>query len=522
MAGPADTPRGELNGQPPADPAIARQAALRDAAEFGIVGKLSTGTAGVGRGGGGRADLLAAPPAPPKADKRPTVAEGGGGKARAKRVAHRPAPRRPSAGLGTCSADARRPLAQRVRVWRKRLRTIDNEAQLIGRHTAALRACELMGWRSERTFLELLQRHIKSEAGAKLVLQHFGPRPEVQRFIAKLILRRAVDKRLIAAVQGVLFGGAVDWPKLDRELTELLDVDARIDKLREAMARAPEDPSGIIRLVSLLAQAGRSDEALVIGRRLRERGLMTLDVARQLGDVLARAKLDDEAVRTYSEIVEFDPHSTASRRLLGDIYLAHGWYGQAYRQYKTIVGVEPADSLGWLRLANAAAGAGRLDEALRLDRRVASAQGRPGPDDPRRWARLWSAARLARLLDKPPQGTSAAAIGRKLKELGLFRGVGTLVLLTWQDLNSDVALVATADEQVVALGEATDAAPVGLAAMVLSPADFARSELSAHLRSLPRLEPLALWRHDIGWDGKKFAVRLKRIELPTGETMATL
>ncbi|MBW2453356.1 MAG: hypothetical protein JRI68_02545 [Deltaproteobacteria bacterium] len=517
VAGPVDTPTEELDGLPPEDPQLPRQARLREAGEFGKIGLLNTGAGGVSRGGGGKADRVATP-APPaaKVAARPTQAEGQSGKERSEPVLYRRGPPQASVRLGTCSADARRPLAQRARVWRKRLRTITSEGELVFRHRAAIRACELTDWRSERTFLDLMQRHITSEAGTNIVLRHFATRPEVQRFIAKLILRRAVDPRVIAAVEKALFGGAVDWAKVDRELTELPDVEARIDKLREVMAQAPEDPNGIIRLVSLLAQAGKSDEALAMGRRLRERGLMTLDVARQLGDVLARASLADEAVRTYSEIVEFDPHSTASRRLLGDIYLAHGWHGQAYRQYKTIVEAAPADSLGWLRLANAAAGAGRIDEALRIDRRVASAQGRPGPDDPRRWARLWSAVRLASLLEKPPAGTSPAALQRKLKELGLFRGAGTLILVTWQDLNSDVALVTSADEQPVALGESTDAAPVGMAATLLSPADVARSELSAHLRSLPRLDPLALWRHDLQWDGKTFTVRRKRVDLPAG------
>ena len=38
---------------------------------------------------------------------------------------------------------------------------------------------------------------------------------------------------------------------------------------------------------------------------------------------------------------------------------------EAYRQYKTLTDLSPKDPLAWLRLANAAAGAGRIDEALR-------------------------------------------------------------------------------------------------------------------------------------------------------------
>ncbi len=420
----------------------------------------------------------------------------------------------------TCSAASSQPLARRALLWRKRLATAKSANGLLQRHIHAMRACELADWRSERAFLMLMQKHIKSEGGATLVLSHFRYRHEVQRFVAKLILRRAVDQRIIAAVQTVLFGG-VDWNSVDLKLSAIEDIEERITKLREMLTRAPDDPQGQIRLVELLARAGHSTEALSLGRRLRDRGLMSLTIARQLGDVLAREKLEEEAVRTYSEIVEFDPHNVASRRLLGDIYLSRGWYEPAYRQYKTATDLT-ADALGWLRLAAAAAGAGRVDEALRLERRVASSQGRPGPSDPRRWARMWSAARLARMIVKPPKGASKAALERKLKELQIFRGPAALVLLTWEDLSANVMLVSKSGKQELALGEHTDAAPVGLSASLVASAELDGAELLARLRSLPRIEPLVLQRHDIRFDGKSFVVSVKAAELAANATKAAL
>ena len=65
--------------------------------------------------------------------------------------------------------------------------------------------------------------------------------------------------------------------------------------------------------------------------------------------------------------------------------MGHAWHDAAYRQYKTLTEQQPTDFSAWLRLASAAAGCGRLDEALRLERKVAEAEGTPGPDDPRRW-----------------------------------------------------------------------------------------------------------------------------------------
>jgi tetratricopeptide (TPR) repeat protein len=424
----------------------------------------------------------------------------------------------------TCSALARLGLAQRVAVWRKRLATARGPEELLARYQSAAGACELDDWHAERVFLDFLQARIDSEGSAKVVLEAFASRPDVQRHLAKLILRRAVDDRLALAVERVVFGSAVDWAAVDRKLSEIDDPRKRLAELRAALAKAPDDPNGTIRLVSLLAATGEREEALRLGRRLREQGLLTLRVARQLGDLLARAKLDQEALRTYSEIVEFDAANPASRQLLGDIFLSRGWYDAAYRQYKTGVELLPDDPSSWLRLANAAAGAGRIDEALRLDRRVANAQGRPGPNDPRRWARLLSAARLADLLAKPPKGTSEQAIQRELKELALFSSAGSLLLLTWEDLTSDVTLVLEqagapakptggaaakpAAPKELALGEVTDAASVGLQAIMVTEGDAEGSKPVARLRSLPRQEALTLRFRRLSWDGKSFAVRL--------------
>ena len=427
--------------------------------------------------------------------------------------------------LHTCSDVARRPLAQRAILWVKRLRTAQSAHDVIGRYESARQACELNDWRSEQVFLRLMERHVDGVGAVTAVLSHFRSRPQVQRFVAKLIVRRTVDEQVVFAVQRALFGSSVMWDDVDRKLMEIESPTERIQKLREYVAREPDDPQGQIRLVEHLAAAGDLDQALNLGRRLRERGLLTLTIARQLGDVLARAGLEQEAVRTYSEIVEFDPDNRASRMLLGDIYLGHGWYEPAYRQYRTAAEADESDPFAWLRLAAAASGNGRVDEALRIERRVASAQGRPGADDPRRWARLHSAARVARLIAEPPKGEapSKSSLERKLKELQLFSGgTGTVVIVTWEDLRSDLMLLTKVDDVATAIGDVTDASRVGLAAVTLSTDELSRAALVGQLRSLPRRDAITLTRHDIAWDGKAFTVKVKREELGSGESRVTL
>lgn len=487
---------------------------------------------------------------PAKADKAQGLGASGSGRARGSegrmgRAAARPKKRRERKSGGTvsgrkpsivrvCSDVARRPLAQRATVWRRRLATADNAYELLSRYRSAQRGCELDDWRSERLFLYMMQLKIKTEGATKVVLRAMAARPQVQKYVARFILRRANDKRMVAAVREVLFGGAVNWGDVDRKASEIEDLQKRIAYLRSEMRKAPGDPDGDLRLVKLLVKAGRVSEALSHGRKLRDRGLMTLATARSLGDVLVQAKRKDEALRTYSEIVEFDPNSSAMRQRLGDIYLARGWYEPAYRQFRTALAmhertpsVRPNMLTGanlWLRVAASAAGSGRVDEALRIERKVATAQGRPGPRDPRRWARLWSAARIARLLAKPDAAKNASltqSMTRRLKQLQLFDGVGTLVLLTWEDLERD--LVLELDNEQPNDAERIDAARTGLSAMQF--AEAPSESWRVRLRNLPYGEAVRLRLHSIRWDGKDFAVKVKDHNLSAGETnlrMSTL
>jgi tetratricopeptide (TPR) repeat protein len=424
-----------------------------------------------------------------------------------------------------CSDLARRPLSERAIIWARRLKTAEGAGELVDRFQSARAACELSDWRAESRFLQLMQRFVRTPDEATYVVNQFVCQGESRLYLARLLLRRAVDEAFVAAVQRALFDSPVDWSQADLELTAILDPAKRLEKLRGYAARAPDDANGTIRLCRALAKAGLADEALLHARRLHERGLMTPLLLREVGDLLTVNSQGDEAVRTYSEIVEFDSSNLASRRLLGDIYLGHGWYDAAYRQYRTLTEQQPADFSAWLRLASSAAGSGRLDEALRLERKVAEAEGTPGPDDPRRWARLWSAARLARVINAPPKGEAepakiAEAMKRKLKELQLFQGPGSLVLLTWDDLAVD--LVLSPEDVAAARGEAVDASSVGLSGAYLPQGASAGLRVEARVRGGHRSGPLKLTRQELEWDGKEFKVQVKDFELAAADNKLTL
>jgi hypothetical protein len=408
--------------------------------------------------------------------------------------------------LASCSDTSAQPLALRAALWWRRLAAAKNDHELIERYETASRACELDSWRAQRVFLNFLQLHIQSASVAEGVLSYFASQPDVQRYVGRLLLRRTVDQELVSVVQRKLIGANIDWEELDMKLQGIPKLDERLARLTEALNAAPDDPDGTIRLVRLLMQSGRGEEAVALGNKLRDSGFFNPELARQLGDVLVLANRQEDALRTYSEMVEFDAGNHASRQLLGDTFLAHGWYDAAYRQYETLVEATSKQPLALLRLAAAAAGSGRVDEALRIERRVASAEGTPGPDDPRRWARLWSAARLGELLRQsggdPQHG---AQIQRELKDLQLWSSTGALVLLTWENLQADLTLAAQQDGRPVALRDTTDAADIGLYAAYVT----SSSALSKWLarRTGPTLSSAVKLRlHTIAWDGTRFTV----------------
>lgn len=416
--------------------------------------------------------------------------------------------------LSMCSDVAARPLSERLVLWQKRARKANSGEELAQIHDRAYSACELPDWRDESALLDILQQRVSTEQMAEALLVHLRSQPDAARFVAKNLLRRTVDVRIAAAVSRALYGG-VDWQRVDNEIAATDKLDRQLLVIKTAMLAAPDDPQGELRYVRVLARAGERQEALSRGRRLRDRGMMTPTLAQQLGDVLVEAGENEEALRTYSEIVEFDGESKESRRVLGDIFQRQGWYPQAYRQYKTLTDLDSKNPLAWLRLANAAASAGRVDEALRIDREVAGGEGTPGPHDPRMFARLLSASRLAALLAKPDAnaGATPEAVGRKLKELSLFSGPGTLALLTWDDLDAQIHIGAPDEKKETLAGEATDAGAVGLYSVLGTTETWDRVPHAVRNKGNLLVRPVKFRLHVLTWDGKSFSVKTKSGEL---------
>jgi tetratricopeptide (TPR) repeat protein len=181
-------------------------------------------------------------------------------------------------------------------------------------YEAAVASCELPGWKDQRVFLDLLQSRVSTEGDVSMLLAHFRGQPDARAYLVKVLLRRLVDPSLVAAVENVVFGSDVDWLLVDRTLALETDPERRLAIVGKALERAPDDPQGERRLIALYVEQGRIDDAIDRGRRLGEKGLVTPELALQIGELLARAGREEDARRLFSELVEFDPRDANSRR----------------------------------------------------------------------------------------------------------------------------------------------------------------------------------------------------------------
>ena len=422
-----------------------------------------------------------------------------------------------------CSDASARGLAHRRILWRKRLRTITTMTEALEIYEASAGSCEIRNWKDQRTFLGLLQGKARTEAEIGLMLGHFGDEPDAARYLARTLLRRLVDPALVAAVDAAMFGARVDWSDVDRRVVLALTPSDKLEIVRDALARAPGDPEGELRMLELLVASERLDEAVSRGRRLREQGLMTPVLAQSLGEIMVAHGQTEEAQRLFSELVEFDPGSPVSRRLLGDIFLRHGWYDSAYRQYEDLIELDAEDPLAAIRLARAAAGTGRIDEALRTLRKIAAGEGRPGADDPRRFARLHAAAYLAGLLENADDSSEIpqASIVRELRRLQLFDGPSTWMLLVWEDLQAQLVLAPVDPATQPYTGDALSAGDTGLFAQQAPPAGLAALTVRHAGEVMNRA--VKFTKITIRFDGKEFSVDREQGELPARQSrlMAT-
>ncbi len=423
---------------------------------------------------------------------------------------------------GACSDASRRPLSQRRVLWQRRLDEAGSPAGWTGVFFDAGSRCELPQWRHQQALLEMIEARATSADQVRALLAGFSSYPKLRRLLQRRIVRRTLDPDLL---YGIYSWSGPDWHTVRRGLAAIEKPEKRLEELQKVLDRFPEDPVGQGILIEVLLEMGDVEKARQVATRLRRDELAGPLVLGTLCDLQAEVGHEADARRTCSELVEFNAMDPAARRRLGDLFLRHGWYDAAYRQYRTLAEMSPADPSGLLRLAAAAAGMGRVDEALRVERKVAAGDGEPGPMDPRRWARLLSSVRLARMILAARAGDEKEQIEsleRALKRSGGFTEPVRFVLLVWEDLESPVRLVVEQGGKPFTVADRIDAPGIGLVMVDLGRATLADVDLSLELGVPPMRRALPLSLITIEFDGQTFQLAEKKLTLPARAVKAKI
>jgi len=342
----------------------------------------------------------------------------------------------PTRALGTrrrCSDAAGQDLEVRAALWRERLAANAGLAGALSVWREALGACELETWRDRRTLVDRLLAHVGGVSEQVRLYEALRGDGSVAAYLRAAILRRVRTPWEVDAVRrGLGLEVPVDWGFFARLYRAQPTPALKLALVRRWLEVAPDETDLRLRLLALLEETGALGEAKRLARALRADPFADARVRTAIGEFWLRQGDEKEARRVLSEVVELAPLDPWARRRLGDLYRAHGWADDAGREYQMLARLRPNDGDVMLLLARAAADAGRLDEALRLEQRLAETV-EPGVDaGAAGLARLWTLVRLARLRASNPDGARLAQLRERERGAGALRDPPALfAALTW-------------------------------------------------------------------------------------------
>ena len=339
-------------------------------------------------------------------------------------------------GLGTqrqCSDASRQDLSVRSNLWRERLSANAGAQGALSVWREAARQCELSSWRARRELLRAILRNLPSVDGRLAVYRGLSD-ASVGAYLRRAILAGLRTPDEVALVRTALgLDAALEWEVFSRLWKRAADANAKLALVRRWLEVVPEEMDLRLRLLALLEETGRFGEAEELAHQLRADPLADARTRTAVGEFWLRRENEKEARRVFSEIVERTPYDPWARGRLGDLYRAHGWFDDAYREYQALARLRPDDDGVLLLLARAAAGAGRTDEALRLEQRLAETVEPGHLEGVAAVARLWTTTRLAAMkLEASGDTVALDRLRRRERRTGVLRDPpAVLITLTW-------------------------------------------------------------------------------------------
>lgn len=273
-----------------------------------------------------------------------------------------------------CPTSSQLPRSLRAALWRERWRARGESAPgAVAVWTEARNRCELRWWEDRVALLEVFLDGL-SDPAALSTLREGLVDPSVVDWFDTALARRFGPAFAWRAAHAR--AELVDWDALLRRLSAPgTTAQQRVEILRAWLTVAPRDIDLLLRYMDALAAVDRAPEARAIADRLRRDPGADARVRSRVGELLLRLGARDEALRAFSEIVEGAPYDPAARERLGDLLLAYEWFDEAYAQYVTLRALRPGEASVEVRVALAALGAGREDEALRTLRAASESSG---------------------------------------------------------------------------------------------------------------------------------------------------
>lgn len=361
-----------------------------------------------------------------------------------------------------CSAASMQPLEERRQLWRERLTGGVHKALEVFQD--AISGCEVRRWGERRELLRAMLRSVGGPSGMVELHNRFSDEPDDQEFLRHAILGAVKSPRDLRVIYDGLGLGDEERVVLAQEVVaKAKSLPDRLLRLEELLAKWPGDLKLRILRMETEETLGDAESARRTAEQIRLDPYADAQARTAVGELFIRLGDETGARRAFSEIVEFAPEDPLARRRLGDLYRAHNWFDEAYRQYDTLVQLQPGDNSVLMLLAAAAAGAGKIEEALGLEKRVVG-DAEPGSETGlAKIALLWSSLRLAELRDQArsrpgDQAEELALLGLRARQNGiegLYRPVR--VFLTWAHPEADLEL--RVGEPTETLGPAMDLAP---------------------------------------------------------------